>query len=88
MLSHILHFLGKPSENTVEALDNDAAPVGKSHVVVTPSGKGQETVRIDASLATTDYFQGCPVEQLNIKSVIHFLLYKHTQGITKMVGQT
>jgi len=46
----------------VEALVYDTVLDGKPRVVITPSGTGQETVGIDMSVATTDYFQGCPIE--------------------------
>jgi len=58
----ISRLFASPSENTVEALVHDTAPSEKPLVVITPSGTGHETVNIDTSVATTDYFQGCPVE--------------------------
>jgi hypothetical protein len=43
-------------------LVHDIVLDAKPRVVITSSGTGQETVRIDMSVATTDYFQGCPIE--------------------------
>jgi hypothetical protein len=58
----ISRLFASPSENMVEALVHDIVPDGKPHVVITASGTGRESVRIDTSVATTDYIQGCPVE--------------------------
>jgi len=55
-------LFASPSKNMVEALVHDIVPGGKPRVVITPSGMGQEAVHIDTSVATTNYFQGCPVE--------------------------
>lgn len=53
--------------------------ISSENVDVTPSGNGQETVRIDISVATTDYLQGYPVE-LNMQLISSYInihrLYK------------